>query len=452
MGRILMAGTHSGCGKTTLVCALLGALQQRGISLACFKCGPDYIDPMFHRKALGIPSYNLDLFLCSQQRVRQLLVHHSAGVQLAVMEGAMGYYDGVGGDTSQASAWHLAQVTESPAVLVVDGRGASRSVCAMVKGYLEWETESHIRGVILNRVSPMLYPRLKQMLEEHLPVQVLGYLPPMPDCTLESRHLGLVTAAETPRVQEILHKLAEQAQESIDLDALLQLAQVPPLSDALPELEKLPPVRLAVAMDEAFCFTYADNLELLTMLGAQLCPFSPLRDAHLPPGVDGLLLCGGYPELHLKELSQNTALLVEIRSAVANGMPTWAECGGFLYLTQELGGMPMAGVLPGRGWNTGKLARFGYVELTAQKDNVLCRQGQILRGHSFHYWDTDCNGEDFTAKKPRGGMMWKCIHAQGNLFAGFPHLHLWSEPELAQNFLKACWEYHHDIGTTVTNQ
>lgn len=451
MGRILIAGTHSGCGKTTVVCALLGALQHRGILLACLKCGPDYIDPMFHRKALGIPSYNLDLFLCSGQRVRQLLAYHSAGVQLAVMEGAMGYYDGVGGDTSQASAWHLAQVTESPTVLVVDGRGASRSICAMVKGYLEWEAESYIRGVILNRVSPMLYPRLKQMLEENLPVQVLGYLPPMPDCTLESRHLGLVTAAETPRVQEILNRLAEQAQKSIDLDALLQLAQVQPLIDTLPQLPKLPPVRLAVAMDEAFCFTYADNLELLTMLGAQLCPFSPLRDAHLPPDIDGLLLCGGYPELHLKELSQNTTMVKDIRGAVESGMPTWAECGGFLYLIEQLDGVPMVGILHGKGWDTEKLTRFGYVELTAQGDNVLCSQGQVLRGHSFHYWDTDCNGEDFVAQKPRGGREWRCIHAKGNLFAGFPHLHLWSEPKLAQNFLKACWEYHYDIGTTVTN-
>lgn len=452
MGRVMIAGTHSGCGKTTVVCGILAALRRRGLSLASFKCGPDYIDPMFHRRALDIPSYNLDLFLCSEQRVRQLLAHHSAGVQLSVMEGAMGYYDGVGGDTSQASAWHLAQVTESPTVLIVDGRGASRSICATVKGYLEWERDSRIRGVILNRVSPMLYPRLKAMLEAHLPVQVLGYLPPMPDCTLESRHLGLVTAAETPRVQEILGKLVEQVQKSIDLDALLQLSQVQPLPDALPQLEKLPSVRLAVAMDEAFCFTYADNLELLESLGAEICPFSPLKDGHLPPHVNGLLLCGGYPELHLKELSENKRMLQEIRSAVADGMPTWAECGGFLYLMEQLDGVPMVGALPGRGWNNGKLTRFGYVALIAQRDNLLCKEGQVLHAHSFHYWDTDCNGADFAAQKPRGSMKWDCIHARGNLFAGFPHLHLWSQPELAQNFLKACWEYHHDTGTSITNQ
>lgn len=451
MARIVMAGTRSGCGKTTVMCAVLGALRQRGISLVSLKCGPDYIDPMFHQKALGVPSYNLDLFLCSEQRVRQLLAHHSAGVQLAVIEGAMGYYDGVGGDTSRASAWHLAQVTESPTVLVLDGRGASRSVCAMGKGYLEWERDSRIRGIILNRVSPMVYPQMKQMLEDNLPVRVLGYLPPMPDCTLESRHLGLVTAAETPKVQEILYKLAQQAQQSIDLDALLQLAQVSSLADDLPELPQLPPVRLAVAMDEAFCFTYSDNLELLQKLGAELWPFSPLRDTRLPPDADGLLLCGGYPELHLKELSQNKSMLQEIRSAVARGMPTCAECGGFLYLMRELEGIPMVGALPGKGWNTGRLTRFGYVELTAQRDNLLCKRGEVLRAHSFHYWDTDCNGLDFAAQKPGTNRAWQCIHARGNLFAGFPHLHLWSKPELAQNFLKTCGAYRHDTGAAVTN-
>lgn len=360
----------------------------------------------------------------------------------------MGYYDGIG-LSADASAYDLARATGTPAVLVLDGRGRALTAAAAVKGMRDFRPDSGIRGVILNRVSPMLYPRLKEAIEGETGVTVYGYLPNLPGCALESRHLGLVTAAEVAGLREKLSALAAQAEKSVDIDGLLALAaSAPALDAAAPALP--PPVegrpRIAVARDKAFCFYYADGLELLETLGAELAEFSPLADESLPEGACGLYLGGGYPELFAGALAANAPMREAVRAAVAGGLPTVAECGGFLYLNRLLSDgegrdWPMAGALPGRAANTGKLGRFGYVTLTAKKDGLLGRAGTRLPAHEFHYWDSDAPGSDFRADKPQSSRGWDCAFHTPTLYAGFPHFHFWAAPAAARNFVAAARRY-----------
>lgn len=442
--RILLAGTGSGCGKTSMTCAILGALATRGEDVASFKCGPDYIDPMFHTKILGIPSRNLDSFLCGDETVKFLLHKNSAAHGLAVIEGVMGFYDGLSGTGTAASSYHLSQLTGTPVVLVVDCSGKSLSLAAEIQGYLRFR-KNNIRAVLLNKVSPHAYPMYKQLVEEHCGVQVLGFLPKLPEAALESRHLGLVTAGEVRDIQAKIALLAEQAAQTIDLDALLALArdarELAVDEIAIPRLCE--GVRIAVARDKAFCFYYEDNFDLLAELGAELVPFSPLEDAQLPEDIHGLLLGGGYPELYADRLSHNQSMLRGIKNAVNEGLPTIAECGGFLLLCRSLrtadgAEYSMAGALNANAWMTARLSRFGYVTLEAQEDNLLCEKGGTINAHSFHYSDSDNPGGGFVARKPGKDIQWPCIHTTGTLFAGYPHLHLWGNTGFAGRFIRAC--------------
>ena len=442
--RLLLCAPASGGGKTTVTCALLQAMMDRKINPVAFKCGPDYIDPMFHSKVIGAKSRNLDLFFLGEDRTRSLLAQNSIGSGLALIEGVMGYYDGIA-MSHEASAYHLAKATNTPAVLVVDGRGSALTLSAVVHGLKSFRPDSGIQGVILNRVSPMLYPRLKECIEGETGVKVYGFLPSLPDCALESRHLGLVTADEVAGLKEKLKKLAAQAEQTIDLTGLLALAASAPDLNAgpldLPEPVEGAPV-IAVARDKAFCFYYAAGLELLERLGARLVEFSPLEDENLPEGTCGLYLGGGYPELLAEQVSQNTAMLSAIRNAVANGLPTVAECGGFLYLHETLEDADgrdwsMAGVIPGRAWNTGRLGRFGYVTLTARTSGLLCQAGEELPAHEFHYWDSQQPGDSFRAKKPLSDRGWACGINTPTMDAGFPPFNFFARPEMARNFVAA---------------
>ena len=335
MMQFLIAAPRSGSGKTTVTCAVLTALQRRGADPCAFKCGPDYIDPMFHRSALGVESHNLDLYLSAPDTVRTLYARYAAGHSAAVCEGAMGFYDGQG-LTTRASAWELADTLALPVLLVVQPKGASITLAAELRGLLQFRTPSHIVGILLNDCSESLYKTLRPMLEVETGLPVVGYLPHLPGCVIESRHLGLKTAGEISDLQQKLVKLA---------DALvLDWAQLAVLTDrpapAAPPLAApcTPSVRIAVARDEAFCFAYAETLDALRDAGAELVFFSPLRDAALPENIGGLYLPGGYPELYARQLSENRALRTAIRDAVQEGLPTAAECGGFLYLGQTLEG------------------------------------------------------------------------------------------------------------------
>ena len=449
--RILLAAGSSGSGKTLITCGLLEALVERGLKTASFKCGPDYIDPMFHSRVIGTKSRNLDTFFTVPKVTKYLLTRNARDCEVAVMEGVMGFYDGVAGTTTRASAYDLAKVTDTPVILIVNSRGMSVSLAAYVKGFLEYKKDSHIKGVIFNQMSPMLYPRMKKLLEEELGVVVLGYVPKVEDCVIESRHLGLVLPDEIPELKDRLHKLAGVLEETLDIDRILELAgEAPDLLDAKPEsvtdFRLSEPVRIGVAEDEAFCFFYADNFRLLGEMGAEIVPFSPMEDKQLPDNLDGLLLYGGYPELIGKKLEQNTTMKDMIREKLKAGMPCMAECGGFMYLHEEMEGMDgnfyqMAGVIPGKAYRTPKLSRFGYVTLTQKKPALGMEDFGEIPAHEFHYFDSENCGEDFHAAKPESKRGWDCIHGTDTMLAGFPHLYYYGNPEVPKAFLKKCLAY-----------
>ncbi len=440
--RFLLGGTASGTGKTTVTCAILQALVSRENQVAALKCGPDYIDPMFHREIIGAQSGNLDVFLCGERGVPFLLAKNSRGCRVSVIEGVMGYFDGISFDSDAGSSFQIARLTRTPAVLVANVRGMGRSAKALLRGFQQ-ESGGTLRGVIFNRCSAAMAAGYRE-LAESLGMRCYGFLPPMPEASFESRHLGLVTAAELPDLRGKLQALGRAAEEWIDLDGLLALAdEAPPLvyEDLWAGISGRYPVRIGVAKDRAFCFCYPDNLALFQELGAELCFFSPMEDRALPPRLDGLYLCGGYPEENLEALSRNHAMRQGIRRAVEEGTPTLAECGGFLYLLQSMAGKdgaphPMAGTLPGAGHMTTRLNRFGYQTLRARTDNLLCGEGDILPAHEFHYSDSTNNGEGFDCEK--NGKAWRCGHASGTMVAGYPHFHFGGRPELAERFLARC--------------
>ena len=448
MIQFLLAAPRSGSGKTTMTCALLMALKRRGCAPCAFKSGPDYIDPMFHRAVLGVESRNLDLFFSAPETVRTLYAKGAAGHGAAVCEGAMGFYDGLGGVSDRASAWHLADTLDLPVLLVVEPKGQSLTLAAELNGLVNFRTPSHIAGILLNNCTARMHALLAPMLEKETGLPVLGFLPKLPEAVIGSRHLGLYTAAEVENLQQKLALLADAAEEHIDWPRLLALCEKEP--PALPVQPEMPParVRIAVAQDEAFCFTYAETLEAFRDAGAEVVFFSPLRDTALPENIGGLYLPGGYPELHARELSENTSLLREIKQKIKSGLPTAAECGGFLYLGQSLTdaegqSWPMAGVLPGEAKDAGRLVRFGYAALSAESDSMLFRAGESFPIHEFHHWDSTVNGTALAAKKPVGGAAWRCGFVNEHFYAGFPHLY-WEGTPLPQRFAAAAENYRRD--------
>ena len=448
MIQFLLAAPRSGSGKTTMTCALLMALKRRGCAPCAFKSGPDYIDPMFHRAVLGVESRNLDLFFSAPETVRTLYAKGAAGHGAAVCEGAMGFYDGLGGVSDRASAWHLADTLGLPVLLVAEPKGQSLTLAAELNGLKNFRTPSHIAGILLNNCTARMHALLAPMLEKETGLPVLGFLPKLPEAVIGSRHLGLYTAAEVENLQQKLALLADAAEEHIDWPRLLALCEKEP--PALPVQPETPParVRIAVAQDEAFCFTYAETLEAFRDAGAEVVFFSPLRDTALPENIGGLYLPGGYPELHARELSENTSLLREIKRKIESGLPTAAECGGFLYLGQSLTdaegqSWPMAGVLPGEAKDAGRLVRFGYAALSADSDSMLFRAGESFPIHEFHHWDSTANGTALAAKKPVGGAAWRCGFVNEHFYAGFPHLY-WAGTPLPQRFAAAAENYRRD--------
>lgn len=441
--RIILAGTNSGCGKTTVTCAILQALVNRGMKVGAFKCGPDYIDPMFHSRIIGAKSANLDLHFFRENTLRYLLAKNAADRDVSIIEGVMGYYDGTGLTTTRASSYEVAKVTASPVVLVVSAKGASLSVLATIQGFLTLYPENNIKGVILNQCTAITYGALAKAIEERLGIRAFGYLPKLADCALESRHLGLVTAAEVENLREKLFHLAQQAEKTIDLDGLLALAEdAKPLSYDPVALPRMEPVRIAVAKDNAFCFYYEDSLEAMAEMGAELVSFSPLNDEKLPENIHGLYLGGGYPELYVPKLSENHSMLASIRGALEKGLPCIAECGGFMYLTEAIGEYPMVGFLPGKCFDNGKLTRFGYVTLRAKADNMLCKAGEEIPGHEFHHWDCIQPGDCFTATKSTG-KSWDCAVVTDRLYAGYPHFHFYANPVFLKGFYDTCLKEKH---------
>ena len=449
--RILIAAPASGSGKTMITTGLLALLKRRGLSCAAFKCGPDYIDPMFHRHVLGIPGGNLDSFFLDGTEVRRLFVKRAGMKDMAVIEGVMGYYDGVAGNTVQASTYEIAGITDSPVILVLDGKKSSLSLAAELKGFREYKRDSRIAGVILNRTSLLMLERLKPFLEEQ-GVVCLGAVPKCAEAEFESRHLGLSIPEEQAQFAARVEKLADRLEQCLDVDGICRLAEAaPPV--IVPETEEKAAVskaaeekaaeekaaeprkkrRMAIARDEAFCFYYQENLDFLEASGWELVPFSPLLDARLPERTAAVLLGGGYPEIYAKQLSENRSMLEEIRRAADGGVKLLAECGGFLYLHDSLEGSdggvyPMAGVIQGNGYRTSRLSRFGYITLSGP--------GGSIRGHEFHYWDSTAPGASMRAQKPGSDRGWDCMYVTEHMVAGFPHLYYLSSPQWILGFLE----------------
>jgi len=445
MPRILFAAPKSGSGKTTVVCGMLEICNRRNYRTVSFKCGPDYIDPMFHRKVLGAESGNLDTFFTDAETVRYLLKSKAEHADFTILEGVMGYYDGLGGTTESGSTYEIAKVTDTPVILVVDAKGASVTLAAVINGLAKYRKDSRICGVILNRVSEGYYQRLKEIIEKECSLKVLGYVPELPELAVPSRHLGLFTPKEVTAFQKWAGKIADVLERTLELSKIFEIAEAAEYcTGKAPKLPVLSGrVRLAVARDEAFSFYYAENMELLEKLGAELVYFSPLHDKALPDRIDGLLLFGGYPENYVKELEASSEMRESIWTACQNGIPCLAECGGFLYLQKELEGAEgntgkMTGVLSGRGFRTKKLCRFGYIELESEKEGVFGESGQKIKGHEFHYWDCTENGEAFLARKPVTKKEYSCMVYTESMAAGFPHLYYYSNPSMLFEFLLSC--------------
>ena len=469
----LLSAISSNSGKTAAACGLMSAFKQKGKRVCACKCGPDYIDPMFHREVLGIDSKNLDLFFSDEEKLRVGYLRHTLGAEFTITEGVMGFYDGMSLDSVKGSSYDVSRTLGLPVILVINARGAAMTLAATVKGIAEFRPDSNIRGILLNRVSAMLYPRLKAMLETELErighgeIKVVGYMPEDEVFHLESRHLGLVTPQEMEDLQEKVRQAGEILAKTVDLELLEEIAGEAAVwkADVSEESEKTgslksqnAPVRIAVAHDEAFCFYYKDNLELLESLGCELIEFSPLHDEKLPDNISGLILGGGYPELYGKQLSENQSMLASIRKALMQEkIPCLAECGGFMYLHEEMEDADgnvwkLVGRIKGRTFPTGKLVRFGYVDLQRNLDENPISEfkeqmsladrwilpGENIRAHEFHYWDSTDSGSDCLAVKPDGKRSWECMHLEENLVAGYPHLYYPSCENFAERFVEKC--------------
>lgn len=454
--RVMIAAPRSGSGKTTITCAFIRTLKDNDISVRAFKCGPDYIDPMFHRNVLGVPSDNLDLFFTDEDTTVEVFKKDNES-DISVIEGVMGLYDGLGGINIEASSYHLARVLKVPIILVIDTHGMGRSIVAEIAGFLKLDAEHLIKGVILNRIAPGIFESIKPIIEKELHIAVIGYYPVTKDISIESRYLGLKMPSEIDDIKGMIEKASEIFKQTVNLRALLRIAQ-----DSVTENEEdfrienshgandessEEVVKIAVAMDEAFCFYYRDNLKMLRDNGAKIVTFSPIYDEKLPEGVSGVILGGGYPELFAKQLSENKKMRKSIKKAMESGMPSLAECGGFMYLHDEIEAedgisYKMAGVVDGKCVKTDKLVRFGYVRIEDRDGRFLKDEvHNMIRGHEFHYYDSSNNGSCCIARKPVGGREWECAHVLDNHWWGFAHLYYRSNPDFAKQFMNKCIEY-----------
>ena len=439
--RIMIAATGSGTGKTTITCGILAALKDKGLNPCSFKCGPDYIDPMFHRNVLGLEAGNLDTFFTEDDVTTSLFLDEYAG-DVAVIEGVMGLYDGLGGTQIKGSSYDLARVLKAPIVLVINGRGMGRSILAEIKGFLSYDKSNLIKGVVLNKVSKGFAKTLSNLIETELGIKVVGYVENNQAVSVESRHLGLVMPNEIDTINEKLSVVRDIVKEGVDLNCILDIARNAEDIEAAcnqSDIVNANHMKLAVARDEAFCFYYKENLRMLERAGVELEYFSPIHDKVLPKDINGILLGGGYPENYLNELANNGSIKTAIKKAIDRGMPVLAECGGFMYLLEYIANKEekmyqMVGAISGSSSFKGKLVRFGYV--TIEKDDTF-----LIKGHEFHYYDSDNNGGDLSVTKASTGSTVKGMHFNGRLCVGYPHLYYPSSPKFVENFLEAMKDY-----------
>lgn len=459
--RVMIAAPKSGSGKTVITCALLQALKNNGLQVTSYKCGPDYIDSMFHEKIIDIPCKNLDTFFTGEEETRNIFINSALKKDIAVLEGVMGLYDGVGGVMQEGSSYHLANVTKTPIVLVIDAKGMGRSVISLISGFLNYDKYHLIVGVILNRISKEYYEIIKPLIEAELNILVIGFLPENTKYHIESRYLGLTMPDELNNIREKLWTLSEEFSKTVAIESIIKIAgNAQNLETGRKTTATIHKTRhetnravIAVAKDEAFCFYYADNIRMLEENGAQIQYFSPIHDMKLPDRCHALLIGGGYPELYADKLSKNVNMHTAIKNAVSSGMPIVAECGGFMYLHSALTDKDgisynMAGVIPATCFYTGKLVRFGYIEMQ-EKQSYFLPKGQKIRGHEFHYYDSTYNGEDVIAIKPFTGKKYSCIIENNNNWIGFPHLYYPSNAAFTEIFVGKAEKYKELCGTRI---
>lgn len=449
--RLMISASGSGAGKTTITCAILKLLVEKKYATIAFKCGPDYIDPMFHSTVSGAPCHNLDTFLMTEDQCRTLFAERSQGMDIAVVEGVMGYYDGIS-DSADGSTYHMAKTLKAPVLLVVNCKGMALSISALIKGFSEFMPESRIQGILLNGIKSEMYQFYKTIIETNTGIKVYGYLPNLEKYHLDSRHLGLVTPYEIKDFHRKAEMLAQTILETVDIEGLVELARTAePLEYHPSEFHKVADVKIAIAQDRAFNFYYEDSLSVLERMGAELIPFSPLEDKPLPDGISGVYIGGGYPELFGETLAGNEIMLDSLRKVIDDGMPVFAECGGFMLLCRGVANnqgfySSLTGIVKSDCEMTNRLQRFGYITMTAQRDNILCKKGHVCNGHEFHYSDSTDNGNGFIAVKPYSKRTWECIHLTDNLFAGFPHFHFRGNPDMAESFIRHCDRYQKKQG------
>jgi cobyrinic acid a,c-diamide synthase len=437
--RIVVAGTHSGVGKTTVASGLMAALARKGLRVAPFKVGPDFIDPSYHALATGRPGRNLDAFLSGPALIAPLFAHGSAGADVAIIEGVMGLFDGKSGGGELASTAHVAKLLDAPVLLVVDASAMARSVAAMVHGYATFDPDLNLAGVVLNRVGSPTHEKMLREAIAPLGISVLGVLRRGGHLSTPDRHLGLVPVAERrEEARAALRVMGTAISHSCDLDSILRLARsagslrAEPWSPEAPEPGS--PAHVAVASGPSFSFLYEENLELLQGAGAEVSSFDPISDEDLPEGTDALYLGGGFPETYAEALAANEPLKERVRRFALEGRPVVAECGGLLYLVRELDGYPMCGVLDAEANMTDRLT-LGYREARALSDSPLVDQETLVRGHEFHYSVVDPGpGErpawEFTGRG-REGFVRDGVHAS------YLHLHWAATPELPRKLARA---------------
>lgn len=445
--RLVVAATGSHSGNTVVTLALTAALKRTHTDVTTFKAGPDFIDPMFHAEVFGRRGYNLDLYLAGAEIMTSIYGKAAQGHDIAVIEGVMGLYDGLGGVSTKCSTWDIARTLQAPVLLVIDCRRVSVSAAAGALGYAAYK-QNAVAGFILDGAAAEVYPRLKKKIEKATGLPVVGHLPRMEEASIESRHLGLMPPSELESVQKSIASMGQAFFLCSDMSKIMEIAaSAPPLNyedPAWPRLKR--PVRVAFAHDAAFSFYYPATLDILSEMHCEIVPFSPMKDRGLPNGTDGLLLGGGYAELHARQLSENKPMLESIRSAIRGGMPTIAECGGFLYLHEMLAdpedtAYPMVGIFPGTAERGETLSRFGYVKLTAMTEGMLHPIGKVVHAHSYHYWLSPNPGQDYLAQKPKRPDRFRTGYVTPTMYAAFPHLYLAGEPEAAWRFANACLEY-----------
>ncbi len=436
---VIIAGTHSGCGKTTMTLGIMAALSKQGVNVQPFKCGPDFIDPTLHRLVTGKVSRNLDVRMCGADYVQQLFGRHAPTNGISIVEGVMGLFDGGNG-----SAARLATLLGIPVILVVDVRSAAESVAAVIKGFETLDLAVQVAGVILNRVgSPRHHQMISDAAQKYCKAEIIGVIPRDAAITLPSRHLGLHMGAEVQLNQQ---RLVEMMEHNLNLDRLQQLSrlsrqlQIQNPQPATMNPEPANTVRLGVAWDEAFCFYYQDNLDMLKEAGAEIVIFSPLHDAELPKSLDGIYLGGGYPELHAAPLSRNSSMREAVREFSRSCKPVYAECGGFMYLSSSITDTegkkyPMAGVYPAASTMQKRLRRLGYRLVEMQSETLLGSAGSLCYGHEFHYSEIDAMPEDI-----QRGYILDDGRAEGylihNTLAGYVHLHWGRTPKAARHFVE----------------